>query len=148
MFYALDNTLLALDNTFVALDNTFYVSDNTFLRWIDTRKTCYPTGIYFIQRECRIRVILRKYKLSNLNKRNPVHENVLFNANTRFPKWKTWYLMQQMFIQCDNVLSNARTCYPTWKGIIQCKKCAIQRNKRDIRQENRQRKIVITVKKI
>ena len=65
--------LLVLDNMFAALDNTF-------LRWINQKqKTCYPTGIYFIQRE---------YMLSTANMCYPVrinviqHENLLFNENT------------------------------------------------------------------
>ena len=68
-----------------------------------------------------------------------------FNVKACYPKWKTWYLMQQMFYpmwcptqkrvnQCKN------SCYPTWKGVIKCKKCAIQRSKRDIPYENQAEK--------
>ena len=53
------------------------------------------------------------------------------------------YTMQKRVThECKNILSSAKTClsmqelcYPTLKSVIQCKKCAIQGNKRDILQE-------------
>ena len=63
----------------------------------------------------------------------------------RVIQWKN------LFIQCENMfidLSMQKSCYPTWKSVIQCKKCAIQSNKRDILHNKKtDRKIVIAKKK-
>ena len=48
--------------------------------------------------------------------------------------------MQERFIQCENMLINAKIVSSNVKGVIQCKRFAIQPNKRDIRQENQAEK--------
>ena len=62
---------------------------------------------------------------------------VLSKAITCYPMYlcKNALSNAERFIQRENILINAKSFYPTWKGVIQCMKCAIQRTKRDIRQE-------------
>ena len=38
-----------------------------------------------------------------------------------------------------------KSCHPTWKGVFQWKKCAIQRNKRDIEHEKRAEKLSLRI---
>ena len=74
--------------------------------------------------------------------------NVIMRYNTMQERVIQW---KNLFIQCENMfidLSMQKSCYPTWKSVIQCKKCAIQSNKRDILHNKKtDRKIVIAKKK-
>ena len=97
-----------------------------FLRWITSLMP-------WITRFMQIRVIHRKYVLSNVNKCNPTRnpviqrefilskmkiENVLYNATIVLSSVITCYTMQQRVIQCMNVWSNARIAYVSFCSLL------------------------------
>ena len=107
---ALDNTYSRWIKLFFAFDDMLIALDNTLLRWIITRFMCRITHFCdgLIQ-----------------------NKNVLSNTNKCYSKWRTCYLMRQMFyhmclcvIQCNY----ARTCNPMQERFIQLENVLINAN--------------------